>query len=148
MEQVFIVDGKLVPREEIFKGNSWSSSEGKILSTCPKAFLRSWALWCQLSRSKHQPFPNAQCLQFLLQIRMLLRLIPGRVGDGTAHCYSSVKNGFDSAILTKIPRMKKGEKGWVDAEGLNTCARGNAPQHPRHNRFERYRLRLVDALYY
>ena len=26
------------------------------------------------------------------------------------YCYGSVKNGFDSAILTKIPRMKKEER--------------------------------------
>jgi hypothetical protein len=28
----------------------------------------------------------------------------------TRSCYGSVKNGFDSAILTKIPRMKKEER--------------------------------------
>jgi hypothetical protein len=26
------------------------------------------------------------------------------------YCYGSVKNGFNSAILTKIPRMKKEER--------------------------------------
>ena len=29
-------------------------------------------------------------------------------------CYGSVKNGFDSAILTKIPRMEKKGAGVVD----------------------------------
>ena len=27
-----------------------------------------------------------------------------------ATCYGSVKNGFDSAVLAKIPRMKKEER--------------------------------------
>jgi hypothetical protein len=39
-----------------------------------------------------------------------------------------VKNGFDSAILTKIPGMEKG--GWVDAGGLNTCAGRQALASP------------------
>jgi hypothetical protein len=38
--------------------------------------LMVMALWCQLSRSKSWPFSNAQYLQLLLQIRMLLRPIP------------------------------------------------------------------------
>jgi hypothetical protein len=31
-------------------------------------------------------------------------------------CYGSVKNGFDSAILTRIPRMKKEERAEQSAD--------------------------------
>ena len=55
-------------------------------------------------------------------------------------CYGSVKNGFDSAILTKIPGMKK-EEGLgssVDDPGAKRQARTSPVTTPQHSNSEGY----------
>jgi hypothetical protein len=72
----------VVPQKETFKGGSWSWNEGL------------WHQFAQRDTYGHGTFGvnfhevsislyNAQYLQFLLQTRMLLRLIPEFGGDGT-----------------------------------------------------------------
>ena len=39
--------------------------------------------------------------------RKMSLLLSFSLGNTGLKCYGNVKNGFDSAILTKIPRMKK-----------------------------------------
>ena len=49
LKQVFIMDGKIVPKKETFTGKSWSWNEGRryqrVQTACPKACLWSWTLW-------------------------------------------------------------------------------------------------------
>jgi hypothetical protein len=66
---------------------------------------------------------------------MLLGLRETVVRSIPAICYGSVKNGFDSAILTKIPRMKK-EEGLGGRQATKSGAKRQArtcpvttPQH-------------------
>jgi hypothetical protein len=76
VEQVFIMDGKVVSKEEMFRGSSWSWSEG------------IWHQYAQKHAYGHGDFGanfhevsiglclNARSSNFLLQIRMLLKLTP------------------------------------------------------------------------
>jgi len=46
-------------------------------------------------------------------------------------CYGSVKNGFDSAILTKIPKDEERRKGWVVDGRRNVVPSANPRTCPR-----------------
>ena len=73
MQQVDIMEGKVVTQEEVFKGPAWAWGEvhsfkflpsirthltngaqitGNVSLVCSKVCLRSWAFWSLLSRSK------------------------------------------------------------------------------------------------
>jgi len=65
---------------------------------------KSWChFWCQ---------PTPSVSKVLVPANFWCQLSPGASKVLlSAKCYGSVKNGFYSAILTKIPRMKKEEAG-------------------------------------
>ena len=90
MEQVFIKDGKIVPEEETFKRGSWSWNEG-LWHQCAQKHAYGHGTFGANYHEVSISLFNAQYLQFLLQIRMLLRLIPKLGGDGTVYGITVLK---------------------------------------------------------
>jgi hypothetical protein len=121
------MDGKVVPEKEIFRGRSWSWSEGRCQQRAQKHAYDHGPFGVNFHEVSIS-FLNSQYLHFLLQIRMLLRLIPERGGDGTVYGII-VMNDTGSDILTlftiDLPRLGniQGYTGWhapmsvIDANG-------------------------------
>jgi len=126
VEHVYIKEGKVVSREEIFEGPSCSWSEG---------------IWCQFAQKYaygHGTFGadfhevsilllNDRDLNFL-QIRMLLRLTPAFGGDGTVTgiiALNDTGSNILSLFTTDLPLLGniQGYRGWhgrtrvLDANG-------------------------------
>jgi hypothetical protein len=108
VEQIFIKDGKVVTKKEAFAGGSWVWNEG------------IWHQYAQKHAYGHGPFgvnfhevsiglfSNARSLNFFLQIRMLLRLMPQFGGDGTVHGIIAMNDtGSDALTLfdTDLPLL-------------------------------------------
>ena len=105
VEQVFIMDGKVVPEKEIFRGRSWSWSEGRCHQLAQKHAYGLGPFGVSF-HGVSVSLLNSRYLYFLLQICMLLRLIPERGGNGTVYGIIIINNtGSDILMLftTDLP---------------------------------------------
>jgi hypothetical protein len=85
LQQVYVMEGKIITRQEMFKrstwawgevysfrsppfyknsSNEWAQITGSALSVCSKVCLRPWAFWSRPSPSKGLGFSNFQVLNF------------------------------------------------------------------------------------
>ena len=101
VKPVFIVDGKVVPEEESFT-RKWSWDEGMWYQYAQNAQKHAYGhgpFGADFHEVSISPFSNARSLNFPLQIRMLVRLMPIHGGDGTVHRITVI-NDTGSNILT------------------------------------------------
>ncbi|KAI9768354.1 MAG: hypothetical protein M1840_004962 [Geoglossum simile] len=100
IQQVHIMEGKVVTREEVFKGSAWAWCEGMFYQ------------YAQKFAYGHGPFGPPYH-----ELRMLLRLTPQRGGDGTVHgiiAMNDTGSGLLSLFDTDMQHLGNfwGYAGW------------------------------------
>jgi hypothetical protein len=133
-EEIFIMDGKLVPEKEIYTGKSWAWSEGGDYYQFVQARKNAYGHG-PFGTSFHEVSIGFFFLRFgiknSLQIRMLLRLIPAYGGDGTVHriiAMNDTGSNVLSLFTTDLQQLgnMQGYTGWgptrsiKDAHGVAT----------------------------